>query len=376
MRKLLASTALTLAALTGAAHADAPRVATDIAPVHSLVAQVMDGVGTPDLIVEPGASPHGYALRPSQARMLQKADLVIWVGHDLTPWLEKPVETLASKAQMLELLEAEGTHLLAYREEGGHDDHEEDHADEDGHDHEEDHADADDDKDHGHDAKHDHADKDDHHDEHGEHDEHDKHEEHDEGHETAHAEGEDEDAHGHGHHHTGDHDPHAWLDPENGRIWLGLVAETLADIDPENAARYRANAEAAQARLTALQAELDADLAQMRGRGFVAYHDAFQYFETRFGLNLSGTLARGDATDPGPARLAAIRDLLDDENIGCVFTEPQYNPRLMETVTEGRDMRVLVLDPLGADLEPGAALYDGVLRTMGATFAACAAAGG
>ena len=113
-----------------AATADAPRVATDIAPVHSLVARVMDGVGTPDLVVPPGVSPHGHAMRPSEAVALQNADAVFWVGPSFTPWLQDAVDTLAGDAESVVLLEADGLH---HRDGEGHD-HGHEHGAED-HDH-------------------------------------------------------------------------------------------------------------------------------------------------------------------------------------------------------------------------------------------------
>lgn len=322
--------AAAIALLSAPASAEVPQVVTDIAPVHALVAQVMDGVGEPALLVRPGMSPHTYALRPSQARALQEAGLVVWVGPNLTPWLEKPLETLAGDAVMLTLLEQEATGKLVYRESGGdHGDHGE-HAD-----HEEhgDHAD------HGADE--------------GDHDDHDH----------------DHDHHGHDHHGL---DPHAWLDPENGRIWLGLIADRLARLDPEHGDIYRANAAAGQAQIAQLETELAATLAPMQGRRFVAFHDAYQYFEARFGLTLAGTVSPGDASDPSPARMAALRDTLVAQGVACAFTEPQFNTGLLAAAVEGQGVKVLVLDPLGSTLEPGASLYPALLRDMGQTFAACA----
>src|SRR6056297_3016814 len=146
---------LTLAAsllASGAALADVPRISTDILPVHGLVSRVMEGVGSPDLLVDPGASPHGYALRPSQAAALQDADAVIWVSDDLAPWLEGPLDTLAADAVRLELMEVTGTTTYAFRENAVFDDHDHDAHDDHGHD------------DHGHD---DHGHDDHAHDDHG-----------------------------------------------------------------------------------------------------------------------------------------------------------------------------------------------------------------
>lgn len=306
--------AVAMLLLTGPARADALRVAVDIAPVHSLVAQVMQGLGAPDLIVTPGASPHGYALRPSQARALQAADLVVWVGPGLTPWLVKPVETLAAGADKLELLGAQGTHTVPFREDaGGGEDHD----------------------DHGHDA-------------------HNKNESEDQGHD-----------------HEGGIDPHAWLDPQNAHIWLGLIAEHLARADPENAARYHANATASQAALSTLVVELTAQLTPMKSRPYVTFHDAYQYFEARFGLTPVGTVSLSDATAPSPASLAHLRDILAQTGVTCAFSEPQFDPALLH-VAVGKGATILPLDPMGSRLSPGAELYGDMLRDMGAAFATCA----
>ena len=330
-----------LAVLAGPLRAEAPQVVTDIAPVHALTAQVMDGMGAPVLLVKPGLSPHSYALRPSQARALQEADLVVWIGEGLTPWLEKPLASLAGQAGRLELMEAEGTLRLPYRgaddvlkaAEAAHGDHEG--RDHEGRDHEagggqeDPHADA-----HGHEAAH------------GDHD-----------------------------HHAGAYDPHAWLDPQNGIVWLDLIADRLAARDPENAALYRRNAAAGQAEIEAVMAELAETLRPMRGVPFVSYHDGFRYFEDRFGLTLAGTVTPGDATDPSPAQLAQLRDRLVDLGVACAFAEPQFDTRLLEAALAGRDIPILELDPIGRAHAPGPALYPALLRDLGAGFAACAPGG-
>lgn len=344
--------ATSLALLAGPLRAEVPQVVTDIAPVHALAAQVMDGVGAPELLVRPGQSPHSYALRPSQARALQEADLVVWVGEGLSPWLEKPLAALAGDGRMLELMEAEGTVKLSYRgaddilaaAEAGHDDHD-DHAD---HDHD-DHAD------HG-DEGHDHED-------HG-----------DAGHEDAqdHEEAGHEEA-GHNHDHHGSYDPHGWLDPQNGSVWLGLIAEQLAGLDPEHADLYRANAAKGQAEIAAAVAEVSEAVKPMQGVPFVSYHDAFQYFEARFGLTLVGTVTPGDATDPSPAQLDRLRDRLEDLGVRCAFAEPQFDTRLLQAAVAGRDIPILELDPLGREHELGKDLYPALIRDLGAQFAACVA---
>lgn len=357
--------------LGGAVSAEVPNVAADIAPVHSLVAVVMQGVGFPDLIVRPGASPHGYSMRPSEARALQNADLVFWMGESLTPWLTKPLETLGEGSVQIELLEAEGNVLHEYRD-ASHDHDKDEHAGHDEHDEHDDH------EEHGHKDHDDHDDHDDHakedaHDDH-DHDEHAKGDKHDEHADHAGEDGHDDagDHEGHDHHDHEGADAHAWLDPENARLWLSVIADQLAEIDPENAALYQENAAAAREALAGQITRLQADLAPMQGKPFIAFHDAFQYFERRFGLTLTGTIAIGDASDPSPARLAHLRDEIVEHEVACAFSEPQYNTSLIEAAIEGSKAKIYTIDPLGSRLEPGVHLYPSLLDDMAASFADCA----
>jgi zinc transport system substrate-binding protein len=300
------------------ALADAPRVATDIAPVHSLVARVMDGIGAPELVMAAGASPHAYSLRPSEAAALQQADLVFWIGEDLTPWMEDAIATLAEGARVVSLLEAEGVTLLEFREGvlfDGHDhDHEGDHDhDETGHDH-----------DHGHDD------------------------------------------HGHG-----AYDPHAWLSPDNAAVWLDAIAAELAAVDPGNADAYRANAAAARDELAETRTAVEARLDPVSDMRFVVFHDAYQYFERAFEISAAGAISLSDAADPSPARIAEIQERVRDEGISCVLAEPQFNPGLVATVLDGTEVGTGVMDPLGAELEPGPGLYPQLLLNLADTLAGC-----
>jgi zinc transport system substrate-binding protein len=322
--KAIALTAALAAAMP--ALADAPKVATDIPPVHSLVARVMQGAGEPALILPPGASPHGHAMRPSEAAALADAEVVVWMGPALTPWLERAVDALSSGAASLELLDARGTLLLGYREAAafGHRDH----------------AGA----------------------EHGEHgiaqgDDDDR----------AHA-GVDERVHA-------GIDPHAWLDPENAKLWLDAIAATLTEADPENAESYARNAAEGRAELDALMAELSETLGPVRERPFIVFHDAYHYFERRFGIEAAGAISLGDASSPSPARIAEVRETVRETVRGtgaaCVFAEPQFPADLIETVVEGTEARAAVLDPVGAALAPGPALYPQLLRGLAGELREC-----
>lgn len=326
-RSLLAAT-MTGVLLTTTALAEVPRVAADIAPVHSLVARVMEGVGAPDLIVQPGGSPHEYALRPSEASALQEADVVFWIGSRLSPWLGEAVGTLAADAAVVELLKADGTITLDSRRTAlfekhvhGEEGHEE-HAGEAGHD------------DHGDDAEHAG------HDDHADHDDATK-------------------------------DPHAWLSTQNAATWLNVIAGQLSAIDPENAGTYFANAASGRAELAALDTEVKAMLEPVRGAQFVVFHDAYQYFEADFDFPAAGAISLSDATDPSPARIGEIRARIANEGIDCVLAEPQFNAGLIATVMDGTQAKTGVMDPLGSDLETGPALYPQMIRNLAVTLTGC-----
>lgn len=314
------SLAAMLVILAGTAHAEAPRVVTDIAPVQGLAARVMQGVGEPAVLVRPGASAHGYALKPSDAAALESAQVVFFVGPELTPWLLRPIETLAPQAAHVELLAAPGTVELQARQGATFAPHE-DHDAADGHD-QADHDDAED-----------HADE-------------------------------------HGHSHDGV-DPHAWLDPENGKAWTRAIAAELARLDPANAAAYATNADAALAEIDAAAADTRAALAPLGDLRVVAFHDAYQYLENRFGVTAAGSVSLSDASTPSPARIAELRAAVGAMGVTCALSEPQFDPDLLGTVFEGSGVTTAVIDPLGAAIPPGPQFYPALIRSFGTALAAC-----
>ena len=331
-----------LALTVGVASADVPKVAVDIAPVHSLVSKVMNGLGKPNLIIPSEASPHEYQLKPSDAKAIQESKVIFWIGEDLTPWLEKSLETLPKDASITTLLEVDGIELLDFRESALFEAH--DHSDHDDHD---DH----DDQDHWkHKKKDDHDDHDDHdHEKHKKKDDHDDHE-------------------GHAH---GEHDPHAWLSPGIAKVWLNVIASKLSERDPSNASTYFSNASSASKDLDALSDEINDILDPIRDEKFVVFHDAYQYFEKHFNISASGAISLGDASDPSPARVKEIKDRVENEDIHCVLAEPQYKVGLVKAVIEGTHANMAVIDPLGVGLEAGPTLYDKLIRNLATNLSKC-----
>jgi zinc transport system substrate-binding protein len=373
----LFTTVSAITLLTGsAALADSPRVVADIAPVHSLVSRVMDGIGKPDLIVPNETSPHDYRLRPADAEALENAGLVFWMGEGLTPWMERALESLSGEATIVELLALDETKTLPFREGALFDAHDhsehDDHDDHDDHDHDKEHDDHDDHDDHDHDKEHDDHDDHDDHDHDKEHDDHDDHDDHD--HDKEHDDHDDHDDHGHDDHAGHDHgefDPHAWLSTDNAKTWLNVIAAKLSSIDPTNAGGYFANASEAIVELDALDKEVDEMLDTVRGGKFIVFHDAYQYFETVYDFPASGAISLGDASDPGAARIAEIAKRIESENIQCVLSEPQFNANMVDTVMAGTEAKTEVIDPLGFGIEPGSSLYTKLIKGMATSLVNC-----
>jgi zinc transport system substrate-binding protein len=334
------------------ANAEPPSVVTSIKPVHTLVAGVMQGVGTPTLIIEGAGSPHTYSLRPSNARALQNADVIFWIGPGMEAFLDRPIDSLGEDARVITLMDAHGLRHASFREGGpfeghAHDDHgDNDHAE------------------HGHDDDH----EKDEHAEHGHDDDHEKDEHAGHGHDDDHE----KDEHAGHDDHAGDaRDAHIWLDPENAKAMTHEIAEALAEADPANAARYEANAETLETRIDGLAAELRQTLAPVRERPFIVFHDAYQHFERRFDLNAAGSITVSPEVIPGAERVSDIRNKVEELGATCVFSEPQFTPRLVNVVTEGTAAKPGVLDPLGAGIPNGPDLYFTLMRNMAVSMRAC-----
>ena len=322
---------LSLLTSFSSANADT-KVVASIKPIHSLASYLMDGIGKPGLIVDGYASPHGFALKPSHAKMLQEADIIFWVGEDLENFLEKPLKSVAKKAEKIELLEIKGLNKLKFRERNIFEGHEDHGHKEDGHD---DHAKKEDDHDdHGHDED---GHKEDEHKEDG----HDDHGHDDDGHkEDGH------DDHGHEGHAHGEFDPHIWLDPMNAKVILKEMTEHLIENDQKNASKYKDNLNKALKDLDKLNKKIKSDL----NKDFksIVFHDAYQYFEKRYNVNVLGAFTVNTDVLPGAEQLSEIREIIEHDKVTCIFSEPQFNPDIINAVAKDMDIKTGVLDPLGA----------------------------
>ncbi len=354
---------LALSLTYSVSRADTEVIAT-IKPIHSLVAAVMDGIGEPLLIVEGSSSVHGYQLKPSQARAFEKAEMVVWISPNFESTLRPAIDNLPQDAVVVELGSAPGMFLLESRPRIHDHGAEESHGDEDehaGHGHEE----------HGHD----HAEHEDH-DKHGDHghDDHAKHEGHDDhGHEEHghdHAEHEDHDKHGdhghddHDHHDHGKWDLHVWLDLGNAKTMAAVIAEAMTDALPQHEAKIQANLEQLQKKLVAFESELETKASELVGKPYIVFHDAYQYLEERFNLSNVGSVAVNPENPPGVRKIRELQEKVVETQAICAFTEPQFNPRIVEVLQEDTDMRLGQLDPLGAGVEPGPEAYFTILRNL------------
>ena len=314
-------------------------VVTTIKPLHSLVSSVMKGVGEPSLIIEGTNNPHTFVFKPSHAEMIEEADIIFWIGEDLEAFMEKPLDSLAEEAQVISFMALSSIEKLKFREKNIFDDH-------DGH--EDEHEGHEDEDDHGH--------KDDDHD-----DDHDGHEDEHEGHDDDHN-----DAHAHAH---GEFDAHIWLDPVNAKKMVLEIAHELSDLDPNNKVKYENNANAT---IKSLDELVDSNKKILsKDISYVVFHDAYQYFEKRFGVIPAGALTLNPDVLPGAKQIADIQDIINDKGIKCIFSEPQYNPKIIETI--GNDMKIStgVMDPLGAYIDAGPSMYSDLINGIANSIKDC-----
>ncbi len=286
--------ALAAALISAASAAAAPNVLVTIKPIHSLVAGVMEGVGTPDLLIGGALSEHSYELKPSDARKIYEAGLIFEVGPDMETYLNGALSKLGAKVVALEY--APGVKRIAARRGG---------------------------------------------------------------------------LWGEGDHDDGPTDPHIWLDPQNAIAMTRQIATSLAAADPAHAPIYRSNAVKQVTALTALDREVAAKLAPLRSRPYLVFHDAYHYFEARYGLSPAGAVTVAPDRPVGARRIAELHRAVAEGRVACLFREPQFPPKLIETLDADTKARIGVLDPLGADLPPGPGLYPRLLRDLAQSLAGC-----
>ena len=291
------------------------KVVTTIKPLHSLISNVMDGIGEPSLIIEGSTSPHSFVLKPSHARLIEQADIIFWIGEDIETFMEKPLESIAKNAKKVSFMELSSIEKLKFREENifEHEDHD----------------------DHGHGEKKDHDD-------------------HGDGHE--------------GHHH-GEFDAHIWLDPANAKEMLHEIAHELADLDPANADKYESNADNTIKSIDDMISNVNSSI--NKDAKFIVFHDAYQYFEKRFGVATAGALTLNTDVLPGAKQISEIQEVIAERDIKCIFSEPQFNPKIIETIAQDTGIKTGVLDPLGSIFDAGKSQYFTLINDLGDKLKNC-----
>ena len=291
------------------------KVVTTIKPLHSLISNVMDGIGEPSLIIEGSTSPHSFVLKPSHAKLIEQADIIFWIGEDIETFMEKPLESIAKNAKKVSFMELSSIEKLKFREENifEHEDHD----------------------DHGHGEKKDHDD-------------------HGDGHE--------------GHHH-GEFDAHIWLDPANAKEMLHEIAHELADLDPANADKYESNADNTIKSIDDMISNVNSSI--NKDAKFIVFHDAYQYFEKRFGVATAGALTLNTDVLPGAKQISEIQEVIAERDIKCIFSEPQFNPKIIETIAQDTGIKTGVLDPLGSIFDAGKSQYFTLINDIGNKLKGC-----
>ncbi|WP_111639440.1 zinc ABC transporter substrate-binding protein ZnuA [Marinomonas shanghaiensis] len=302
-----------------------PVIATSIKPVSMVVAAIAGDKADIQQIVSSTASPHDFAMRPSDLKKITDADTVVWVGEALEKFLEKPLENAGKESNAIEWLALEGMQLHNFAEEHHHEEH----------------------------GDHEHHEE--HHEEHDDHEHHDDHDDH-EGHE--------------GHDHSGI-DPHVWLSPDNALVLAKAVTNRLVSLDAANAEYYRDNLASFEKGLSAKDAEIRTALNKVNKVPYIVFHDGYSYFEQHYGLQNVGEITVSPERKPGAKKVAEIRHEIEENKVQCVFSEPQFSPAIVKTLLEGSDVKTAPLDPLGSQVKMGTNAYFSFLDSLSGQFLSC-----
>ncbi|PXV77877.1 zinc ABC transporter substrate-binding protein ZnuA [Pantoea sp. PNA 03-3] len=301
----------TLAALAFATAVALPahaNVVASIKPVGFIASAIADGVTPVEVLLPDGASEHDYALRPSDVKRLQNADLVVWVGPEMEAFMTKSAAALPEKKN-LEIVQIPGvkTMLLRGGEDDDHDNHEA--------------------AEHDHDAEH--------------------------------------------HHHHGEFNMHLWMSPEIAQKTAVAIHEKLLELMPQDKAKLDANLQHFEAELADTDKRIISQLAPVKDKGYFVFHDAYTYFEKHYGLSPTGHFTVNPEIQPGAQRLHQIRTQLVEKKAVCVFAEPQFRPAVIDAVARGTQVRKGTLDPLGTDISLGKDSYVKFLSQLSSQYETC-----
>ena len=356
MNKLLSIIILILFSSSNLFAADTKGVITTIQPINSLVSAVIGDTGKTISLIPADISPHEYKLKPSDAKKMQEANIIFFVSNHLESSVTKVFKNLPKNIKIINLLEETGIEHLAIRDNEAWERH--DHHGHDDHDDHEKHG-----------KKHDdHDDHDKHGKKHDDHDDHDKHA-------KKHDDHDDHDKHGKKHDDHDDHeskdDVHIWLSPDNAIKIVEKVNKELTLLFPDNASEYSENSNKMIDEIKKLKNELAKDLAPIKGKPYVVFHDAYQYFEKTFDLNAVGSVALEGDIASSPKQISFIKDKIKKLNASCVFQEPQFDSKLVKIVVEGTNAQIGTLDPLGVNISGKENFYIQLLKNMAKSLKEC-----
>ena len=317
-------------------------VVTTIQPINSLVTSVIGNTGKTVSLIPAEVSPHEFKLKPSDTKKLQNANIIFFVSDHLESSVSKVFKNLPKNIKIINLMEDTGIKHLAIRDNEAWErhDHHHGHGDHDDHDkHGKKHDDHDHDK---HAKKHDDHDHDKHAKKHDDHDDHEK-----------------------------ENDVHIWLSPDNAVKIIKKVSKELSLFFPENAKTYEENATRMINKINQLKVVLKNELSGIKDKPYVVFHDAYQYFETSFGLNAVGSVALEGDIASSPKQISFIKDKIVKLKASCVFQEPQFDSKLVKIVVEGTNAQIGTLDPLGVNIKSGENFYLQLLKNMAKSLKEC-----
>jgi zinc transport system substrate-binding protein len=283
------------------------KVVVSIMPIHSLVSGLMSGINEPYLLINSNQSPHTMTLKPSDARALNQADLIVWVGESLESPLTHLIDQVADETETISLLDIPKLHLLPIRNSLDWTPHHQ----------------------------------------------------HDEALAT------------HAHHIDMDMDNHIWLSPDNARAVVQYLSGVLIRLDPTNGDQYRSNLKKLLNRIDEMESQFIANIAGISDTPFIVFHDAYQYLEDHFGLNAVGSVNISPDRLSGAKHIHLLREKIRKLEARCVFSEPQFKPKLVQTLVSGTQASAGKLDPLGGELPPGEDAYFDLMQNLSENLAAC-----
>ncbi|MCS2171581.1 zinc ABC transporter substrate-binding protein ZnuA [Scandinavium sp. TWS1a] len=307
-KKTLLFAALSTVLWGAAATQASAAVVVSLKPLGFIASAIADGVTPTEVLLPDGASEHDYSLRPSDAKRLQNADLVVWIGPEMEAFMDKTA-TAFSDAKKVTISTLPGVKPLLMK---GADDDDDDHG-------------------HNHDA----------------------------------AEKGDED------HHHGEYNMHLWLSPEIARLSAVAIHDKLVELMPQSRAKLDANLKDFEANLAATDKQVGNELAPLKGKGYFVFHDAYGYYEKHYGMTSLGHFTVNPEIQPGAQRLHEIRTQLVEQKATCVFAEPQFRPAVVEAVARGTSVRMGTLDPLGTNIQLGKASYPAFLTQLANQYSSC-----